>query len=83
MLPPDEFMVPGIQDWYVSSLIMTVWVRTHDGYIWDGAATIRKFAGEPFPKLIRWLSKKGPIRIHLLPTTQESVHVSENPRPLC
>ena len=48
-----------ITDWWVSNPRMTFWVRTHDEVIIDAAPIARRFVGQPFRNLVRWMRRIG------------------------
>ena len=45
--------------WWFSSRSMTVLALGKDGVIWGGAPIIKRFRGQPFGNLERWMRRQG------------------------
>lgn len=54
-------------EYWISSLRMTVGVTVNNaGVIVDAAPVVRKFIGQPFKNLTRWMEQQGGLRVEEL-----------------
>jgi len=58
--------------WWLSNRKMTVKVVVRDLKIVGGAPIIRKFIGQPFSNLVRWMTRIAP------PLRQEYIRIEED-----
>lgn len=48
-----------ITDWWLSTVKMTFWCRVTNNIVTDTAPIARKFIGQPYSNLAKWLAKQG------------------------
>lgn len=46
-------------NWWLSTVKMTFWCEITNGRITDTAPIARKFIGQPYGNLVRWLADQG------------------------
>ncbi len=56
---------------WLSSVKMTIYVRTDSGTVVHAAPIARKFIGQPYGNLIRWMQKQGGFKEAILPIQKE------------
>lgn len=67
-----------MKTWWLSNIAMTVKVVVdHRGIIVDAAPIVRKFVGQPFENVCKWMNKRsGMQRVLLTPTAIRGSDVS-------
>ena len=63
----------GWSDYWLSSRAMTIVVRVEGGRVVDTPPIARKFIGQPFANLVRWMLGQGDLLWHRYSVEPEEV----------